>query len=151
MGQLAIYHTAVKRVRNSAKTFAWWTKIFAFKPKVKTVAEKLSFVLRLWPGNLLMDILRYSQLVIFSHITTFIKFSYKSKVRKGGNRKWRWISAFDRCVAIYKTWYNCVLRKQRVWEVSHSNVSDYMLSWYNVFKWTSYCRLKRFIWVIKCL
>ena len=54
-----------------------------------------------------MDILRDSQLVIFSHSTIFIKFSYKSlagfllnscKVRGDEYRKWRWIFAFDRCV-----------------------------------------------------
>ena len=47
------------------------------KPKVKTVAEKLSFKLRIWPENLPMDILRDSQHVIFSHSTTFITFPYK--------------------------------------------------------------------------
>ena len=56
-----------------------------------------------------MDILRDSQLVIFSHGTTFITFSYKSlavfllnycKVRGGENQKWRWIFAFDRCVGV---------------------------------------------------
>ena len=55
-------------------------KIFAFKPKVKTVAETLSFVLRIWPGNLLMDILRDSQLVIFFHSTTFITLIFPTKV-----------------------------------------------------------------------
>ena len=51
-----------------------------------------------------MDILKSSQLVIFSHSTIFITFSYRSlagflfKVRGGENRKWRWIFAFDRCV-----------------------------------------------------
>ena len=79
-----------------------------FKPKVKTVAEKLSFKLRIWPGHLVMDILKSSQLVIFSHSTIFITFSYRSlagflfklyEVRGGENRnKWRWIFAFDRCV-----------------------------------------------------
>ena len=47
-------------------------------PRLKTVAEKLSFILCIWPGNLLMNILRDSQLVIFSHSTIFITFSYKS-------------------------------------------------------------------------
>ena len=60
-------HTAVKRAARAHFS----PKIFAFKPKGKTAAEKLSFVLRIWPGNLLMDILRDSQLVIFSHSTTF--------------------------------------------------------------------------------
>ena len=59
-----------------AKTFAWqslkFSKIFAFESKVKTVAEKLSFILRIWLENLLMDIFRDSQLVIFSHSTIFI-------------------------------------------------------------------------------
>ena len=54
-----------------------------------------------------MDILKSSQLVIFSHSTIFITFSYRSlvgfvfklyEVRGGENRKWRWIFAFDRCV-----------------------------------------------------
>ena len=102
------------------KTFPWQSlklsKIFAFKPKVKTVAEKLSFKLRIWPRHLVMDILKSSQLVIFSHKTIFITFSYRSlvitfsyrslvgfvfklyEVRGGENRKWRWIFAFDRCV-----------------------------------------------------
>ena len=52
--------------------------IFAFTTKLKRVAEKLSFILRIWPGNLLMDILRDSQLVIFSPSNIFITFSYKS-------------------------------------------------------------------------
>ena len=51
---------------------------FAFESKVKRVAEKLSFILRLWPGEFLMNILRDPQLVIFSHSTTFITFSCKS-------------------------------------------------------------------------
>ena len=55
-----------------------FSKIFAFQPKVKTVAEKLSFILRIWPGNLLIDILRDSQPIIFSHSTIFIIFFYKS-------------------------------------------------------------------------
>ena len=38
---------------------------------------RLSFKLRIWPGNLVMDILKYSQLVIFSHSTVFITFSYR--------------------------------------------------------------------------
>ena len=54
-----------------AKTFAKrsleFSNIVAFKPKVKTFAETLSFLLCIWPGNLLMDILRDSQLVIFFH------------------------------------------------------------------------------------
>ena len=49
-----------------------------FKPKVKTVAEKLSFKLRIWPGHLVIDILKSSQVVIFSHSTIFITFSYRS-------------------------------------------------------------------------
>ena len=65
---------SLKHVKTSLK----FSKHFAFKPKVKAVAEKLSFILRIWPGNLLMDILRDSQLVIFSHSTIFITFSYKS-------------------------------------------------------------------------
>ena len=40
--------------------------------------EKLSFILRIGPGNLLMDILRDSQLVIFYSSTIFITFFYKS-------------------------------------------------------------------------
>ena len=64
------------------KTFAYqslkFSKNFAFKPKVKTVAEKLSFKLRIWPGHLVMDILKSSQLVIFSHSTIFITFTYRS-------------------------------------------------------------------------
>ena len=55
-----------------------FSKIFASKPKVKTVAEKLRFKLRIWPGHLVMDILKSSQLVIFSHSTIFITFSYWS-------------------------------------------------------------------------
>ena len=53
-----------------------------------------------------MDILRDSQLVIFSQSTTFITVSNKSRtgflceVRGGKNRKWRWIFAFDRCVKL---------------------------------------------------
>ena len=54
-----------------------------------------------------MDILKSSQLVIFSHSTIFITFSYRSlagfssnsyEVRGDENRKWRWSFAFDRCV-----------------------------------------------------
>ena len=57
-----------------------------------------------------MDILKSFQLVIFSHSTIFITFSYRSlagflfklyEVRGGENRKWRWIFAFDRCVIIW--------------------------------------------------
>ena len=58
-----------------------------------------------------MDILRHSQIVIFSHSTAFITFSCKSlagvlfndscKVRGGENMKWRWIFAFDRCVGYF--------------------------------------------------
>ena len=56
-----------------------------------------------------MDILKSSQLVIFSHSTIFITFSTEVlqvlssnsyKVRGGENRKWRWIFAFDRCVVL---------------------------------------------------
>ena len=96
-------HTAVKRGARAQFPLKF-SKIFAFKPKVKTVAEKLSFKLHIWPGHLVMDILKSSQLVIFSHSTIFITFSYRSlagflfKVRGGENRKWRWIFAFDRCV-----------------------------------------------------
>ena len=60
-----------------------------------------------------MDILKSSQLVIFSHSTIFITFSYRSlagflfKVRGGENRKWRWIFAFDRCVHL--TSMSCLL------------------------------------------
>ena len=67
----------VGRVPSSRKKCKF-PKIFAFKPKVKTVAEKLSFILRIWPGNLLIDILRDSQPIIFSHSTIFIIFFYKS-------------------------------------------------------------------------
>ena len=54
-----------------------------------------------------MDILKSSQLVIFSHSTIFTTFptevlqvfsSNCYEVRGGENRKWRWIFAFDRCV-----------------------------------------------------
>ena len=51
-----------------------------------------------------MNILRDSQLVIFSPSTIFTTFSYKSfssnsrKVRGGENRKWHWMFAFDCCV-----------------------------------------------------
>ena len=41
-----------------------------------------------------MDIFRVSQLVIFSHNTTFITFF--CKVLDGENWKWPWIFAFDR-------------------------------------------------------
>ena len=46
--------------------------------QISKFAEKLSFVLHIWSGNSLMDILRDSQLVFFSHSTTFITLSYKS-------------------------------------------------------------------------
>ena len=94
-------------VRSSRQNFrlakSQISEIFAFKPKVKTVTEKLSFVLRTWPGNWLMVILRDSQLVIFSQYyfnNIFLQsiagvFSANSC---NGNRKWRWIFAFDRCV-----------------------------------------------------
>ena len=101
----------VARVRSSPQNFAWeslkFSKIFAFKPKVKTVAEKLSFKLRIWPGHLVMDILKSSQLVIFSHSTIFITFSYRSlagflfKLLRSSRRRKpevAWIFAFDRCV-----------------------------------------------------
>ena len=51
---------------------------------------------------------RASQLVIFSHSTIFITFSYRSlagflfkllRSSRRRNRKWCWIFAFDRCVA----------------------------------------------------
>ena len=54
-----------------------------------------------------MDILKCSQLVIFSHSTILITFpidvlqvfsSNSYEVRGGENRKWRSIFAFDRCV-----------------------------------------------------
>ena len=76
--------------------------MFAFKSKVKTVAEKLSFTLRTLPGNLRMDILRDSQLVIFSPSTIFITFptvvlqvffSNSRKVWGGENWKRIWIFA----------------------------------------------------------
>ena len=93
----------VGRVRSSRQNVLKFSKIFTFKPKVKTVTGKLSFKLRIWPGNLVMDILKYSQHVIFSHCTIFITFSYRClagsyEVRGGKNRKWRRIFAFDRCV-----------------------------------------------------
>ena len=50
--------------------------MFAFEPKVKTAGEKLSFVLRIWLGNFLMDILKDSKLLIFSPSAIFIKFVY---------------------------------------------------------------------------
>ena len=79
-------HTAVKRGAHAQfapklslnKVFNKFPKVFAFKPKVKTVAEKLSFVLRIWSETLLMDDLRDSQLAIFSPCTIFITFPYKS-------------------------------------------------------------------------
>ena len=55
-----------------------------------------------------MDILKYSQLVIFSHSTIFITFSYKSlagflfkllQSSSDENRKWRQSFAFECCVA----------------------------------------------------
>ena len=45
---------------------------------VMTVAEQLSFLLHIWQGNLLIDILRDRRLIIFSPSTIFITFSYKS-------------------------------------------------------------------------
>ena len=54
-----------------------------------------------------MNILRDSELVIFSHSTTLshfpakfsqVFFSNSCKVRRGKNRKWRWIFVFDRGV-----------------------------------------------------
>ena len=77
---------------------------------LKTAAKKVSFKLRICPGHLVMDILKSSQLVIFSHSTIFITFSYRSlaaffssnsyEVRGGENQKWRWIFAFERCVGL---------------------------------------------------
>ena len=62
-----------------------------------------------------MDILKSSQLVIFSHSAIFITFSYRSlagflfkllRSSRGENGKWRWIFAFDRCVGMnsYQQW-----------------------------------------------
>ena len=60
-----------------SKTFTKLTikfrKIFAYKPKVKTVT-----VLHISSKNLPMDILRDSQLVMFFPTTIFVTFSYKS-------------------------------------------------------------------------
>ena len=80
---IATQRSSVGRVRSSHQNFRLikslkFLKIFTFKPKVKTVTKKLSFVLCIWAENLLMNILRDSQLVIFPHSTTFITFSYKS-------------------------------------------------------------------------
>ena len=119
-------HTAVKRGAR-----AQFPKFFAFNPKVKTVAEKLSFKLRIWPGNLVMEILKYSQLVIFSHSTFFYNvFLQKScrfslQVRGCENRKWRWIFTFDRCV----TYTNVCF-----WETAHlplpkPNFNTYFSRW----------------------
>ena len=80
------------------------SKIYAFKSKVKTVSEKLSFILRIWPENFLMDILRDPQLVIFAPNTIFITFFYKSlarflfKLRIRSSRLRRPEVALDFCV-----------------------------------------------------
>ena len=103
-------HTAIKRGAHaqlppklSLNKVLNFRKSFAFKPKVKTVAEKLSFALCIWPGNLLMDILRDSQLVIFSHSTTFITFSFKSQAGflfnfLQSSRRWKPEVELDFCV-----------------------------------------------------
>ena len=99
-------HTAVKRGARAQ----FPPKIFAFKPEVKTVAEKLSFKLHIWPGHLVMDILKSSQLVIFSHSTIFITFSYRSlagflfKLLRSSRRRKPEV-ALDFCV-----WPLCVRR-----------------------------------------
>ena len=76
---------------------------FAFKPKVKTGAEKLSIMLRISPEYLLMDIFRHSQLVIFSPSTisqTFFLQSlagFLSKLIRSSRRR-RLEVALDVCV-----------------------------------------------------
>ena len=70
-------------------------KISALKCKVKTVAEKWSFILRIWPVNLLIDNLRDSQLVIFSLSTILITFP--TKVLQVFSSNAFEIPAFDRC------------------------------------------------------
>ena len=68
-----------------------------------TVAEKFNFILRIWPENLLMVILRDSHLVIFSPSTIFRTFFYKNlggflfKLIESSRRRKREV-ALDFCV-----------------------------------------------------
>ena len=48
-----------------------------WRSSIKTISEKLIFNFLIWPGNLLMDILSESQLVIFSSNAIFITFPWK--------------------------------------------------------------------------
>ena len=95
----------VRRVRCSSqnfpltKSFKNFRKFSLSSPKLRQFAEKLSFILRIWPGNLLMDILRDSQLVslpvlFLKHFSTKVLQVFSSnsyEIRGGKNRKWRWI------------------------------------------------------------
>ena len=73
---LVTQRSFVGRVRSSRQNCRLkslkFQNVACFKPKVKTVAEKLSFVLHIWLGNLT------SQLLIFSPSTIFTAFSCKS-------------------------------------------------------------------------